>query len=231
MRIALVSDVHVVGGADDPAEAAIVSWLDARNEDIVCILGDLFHAWWGFPQWTPPPLVPTCAALERLCQRGIPLVFVPGNHDFVPGPFFSQTLRATVVPQHIVAWDGVSFLLAHGDEADTSLGYRLTRQVLRGRVFSRLMDHLGPERGMALLHRLAGASRDHGHAPGPAIARQRNWVQAQMRDGVKVVITGHLHQPGIETVGNGIWVRLGGFGGDRMWCLIEDGVPELREHR
>lgn len=231
MRVAFLSDVHLTGDASDPVDRALqgrlVAWLDAVNTDQLIILGDLFHHWWGWPGVVPAGLVPTCAALLRLRDRGIPLTVVPGNHDFALGPFFSEVLGAELRGPHRIEVDGQRIMLAHGDEADTSPGYRLTRALLRGRSFAALARVLGPVRTDRLLARLAGSSRHQPAAPGPLRAAQNQLAQRWLDEGCDLVIMGHLHHPAVVPLRGGTVVHLGGWGVDHTWCLLDGGVPQL----
>ena len=226
MRVALISDLHI-HGREDPTQAAFVRWLDALEADQLVLLGDIFHAWWGFRGTVPVDYVAACAALERIRTRGIELVVVPGNHDFALGPFFTETLGAQVLDAHTRSFDGLQVCLAHGDEADDSVGYWIASKLLRGRPFSALMNMLGPSLGMRLLHTLAGSSRDHMGSAEPLLRAQEAWAAARIQQGVDIVVVGHLHHPGIVSLDSGTLVRLGGWGHDRTWCLLEGGVPRL----
>ncbi len=226
MRVALISDLHL-SGADDPTQAAFVAWLDRLDVDILVLLGDIFQAWWGYRDIVPIDFVDTCAALSRVRRRNIHIVVVPGNHDFALGPFFHDTLHADVCGSHLREIDGQRVWLAHGDEAGTRLGYALASKVIRGRPFSAAMRALGPSTGMRLLRKLAGSSRDHMGNVGPLLDGQRQWAQQRLIEGADLVVLGHLHHPGIDPLPGGALVRLGGWGHDRTWCLLEDGVPQM----
>lgn len=225
MRVALVSDVHLEGGPADPVQPAFVRWLDALEVDQLFLLGDVFHAWWGYRAVVPAGLVATCAALERVRARGIDLHVVPGNHDFALGPYFQDTLAAVIHGPHLRRFDGVAYYLAHGDEADTSRGYRLTRRLLRSTAFAGLMRGLGPARGWQLVRSLAGSSRHHPADPVALRAAQQAWARTHLEAGADYVVMGHIHAPGRSA--DDRVVHLGGWGTDRTWCLVEDGVPTL----
>ena len=227
MRAALISDVHVVGGPHDPVQPAFCAWLDALATDRLYLLGDIFHAWWGYPGLVPPPLAPTCDALQRVRNRGIPIHLIPGNHDFAVGPWLQGELGIQVHEPGLHTLDGVSFFLAHGDEADRSPGYRLTRRVLRGRPFAAVMRALGPQRGLRLIHRLAGASRHQPADPAALRARQQAWARPLLDDGADYVVMGHIHAPGWSA--DQRVIHLGGWEVDRTWCLVEDGNPSLQQ--
>lgn len=226
MRVALISDLHI-SGQSDPTQAAFVRWLDALEADQLVLLGDIFHAWWSFHGTVPVDYAATCAALGRVRARGIELVVVPGNHDFALGPFFAQVLGAHVLGPHTRTFDGRQVCLAHGDEADDSVGYWIVSKLLRGRAFSALINLLGPSLGMGLLHTLAGRSRDHMGSVTPLLKAQEAWAADRIRQGIDIVVVGHLHHPGMVSIDDGTLVRLGGWGHDRTWCLLEGGVPRL----
>jgi UDP-2,3-diacylglucosamine hydrolase len=228
VQAVLVSDAHLAG-ADDPAQLAMVAWLDRLECDELLILGDLFHHWWGFPGAVLEMYVPVCAALLRLRQRGIALSYVPGNHDFRLGDFFTQHLGADVRDAHRRDVAGVPVFLAHGDEADDSVGYAVTRLVLRSAAFDGFIRLLGPQRGVRLLARLAGASRETDAGVEPLLNRQRAWADEQMhREGVRLSVLGHLHAPGIEAVANGHVVQLGDWERSRSFLTIGDDGVVLR---
>jgi UDP-2,3-diacylglucosamine hydrolase len=230
MSVLLVSDAHLTA-ADDPAQAALVVWLDRASCAQLVVLGDLFHHWWSFPDGVLEAYRPVCDALERLVRRGTRLAYLPGNHDFRLGPFFTETLAAELLAPQVVDLAGVRTLLGHGDEADESLGYAWTRWVLRGDAFDRLIRRLGPMRGTRLLARLAGVSRDHGEdAVAPFLEAQRRWAVPRMAEGgARLAVVGHLHAPAIVSVEGGFVVHLGDW--ERRRCFLEIGEDAVRHWR
>lgn len=232
MLAALISDVHLVG-LNDPTQDALVALLDGLDAQELVILGDLFHFWWGFPGVIDAEFTPTVAALHRLARRGVRLRFVPGNHDFAVGETLRSLLGLEVSSRLDLTWGGRRFVLVHGDEADTSRGYTLTRWLLRGPIFAALMWALGPQRARRLGLRLAGGSRAlAAHQPKPwLVAAQRAWAEAEVRAGrADVVVMGHSHQ--LEQTrldGGGEYINLGDFTHDRRFLVVhDDGRCELR---
>jgi UDP-2,3-diacylglucosamine hydrolase len=226
MRVIMVSDAHLEG-LSDPNQAALVAWLDGLSVDRVFLLGDIFHHWWGYRGVVPSAYVPICAALLRLKQRGIPVVFVPGNHDFAVGDFLRQDVGLDVRSAHHQDLDGARFYLAHGDEADQTLGYRLTRAVLRGPVFAGLMRVLGPVRGERLLRRLAGSSRHHPADVDSLLEAQQRWADQFLSEGADVVVMGHVHMPALVRRSSGLVVHLGDWVEHRSFLEVDEGRPRL----
>ncbi|MCK6502348.1 UDP-2,3-diacylglucosamine diphosphatase [Myxococcota bacterium] len=228
MRVHLLSDAHLTG-LDDPAQDDLVRWLDQLHCDRLVLLGDLFHAWWGFPGVVWSGYVPVCAALLRARRRGVQLFFVPGNHDFTVGTFLADEVGLQVRGTHVQVIGGLRFLLSHGDEVDDSAGYRVTRAVLRGRPFAGLLRILGPARSHVLLLRLAGASRHQAHDPSPLLDRQRAWADRRLGVDADVVVMGHIHVPALERRRGGIFVNLGDWAEHRSWLEVGEGRLVLRQ--
>lgn len=226
MRAAMISDAHLQG-LDDPAQHRLVALLDGLETDHLYLLGDLFHFWWGFPDAVFSEFVPVLAALDRLRRRGVPVTFVPGNHDFAVGPYLVDELGIEVCSAHRRSIDGVAFHLAHGDEADRSRTYALTRAVLRSRAFDLAMRSLGPRRAYALLSRLAGSSRMRGGDAGPLLAAQQTWARRELAAGAEVVVMGHVHVPLVLREAQGTIVHLGDWVEHRTWLEVEGGRVRL----
>lgn len=228
VRAAIVSDVHI-GHIDDPHQHYFVHWLDELEADHLYLLGDIFHWWWGFRGVVLAEFVPVLAALHRVRRRGIPMTYVPGNHDFVPGPFFVDALGVSVTSRVESVWAGRRFLLVHGDEPDRSLGYRLTRRLLRGRAFSAMMGVAGPLGAQRIGNALAGGSRSMGRdRPSPRLLEaQRMWAQSRIDDGFDVVVMGHSHAPGVHALRGGTMINVGDFVRHFTWLEVNDGF-ELR---
>jgi UDP-2,3-diacylglucosamine hydrolase len=231
MRIVVVSDAHLVG-LDDPNQTHLARWLDSLlvvGLDELILLGDLFHHWWGFPGVVMTEYVPICAALLRVKSAGVKIRFIPGNHDFHVGDFFEDTLQATITGPIALTLCERRFFFAHGDEADTSQGYWLTRKLLQGPVFAAMMRVLGPGRGMALLKKLAGSSRDHMGDQQPLLERQRTWATPHLQAGAEFVVMGHVHWPGMVALPAGTVVHLGDWVSHYTFLLIEPGEVSLRK--
>ena len=119
------------------------------------------------------------------------------------------------------------YVLVHGDEADSSLGYWITRKVLRGAAFAGLMRAVGPVGARRIGLGLAGASREHGD-PRSLVAAQKAWATQEIEAGAEVVVVGHSHAPTLEPLAGGTFVNLGDFARDGTWLSVGADGPELR---
>jgi len=226
MRTLILSDAHLTGPAD-PAQPALIAFLDAveaADTARVVFGGDIFHAWWGRPR-VQARYQDVVAAIRRLRDRGVAVVWIPGNHDFAVGPVLGALVAETTAWTGEVA--GRRWRVVHGDEADATWGYRLTRRALRGRAFAAAMRAVGPARGDALLDRLAGRSRDHMAPAARVVEAQRQWARARLGEGAQAVALGHSHALGLVQDQRGVIVHLGDWGAQRSWLELSPAGAHL----
>lgn len=160
------------------------------------VVGDLFDFWFEYRTAIPRDLFPTLAALERLRDSGVEIVYMNGNHDFWLGPFLRDNLRIrTVDGACTVEAQGRRLWLHHGDGlVGGDLGYKMLRAVLRSPVSVRLYQLLHPDLGIPLAHAVSGLSRrSRGHA---ALEPERLWREIALprfAEGFDGVLVGHFH--------------------------------------
>lgn len=219
MRVALLSDAHLAG-PDDPNQGRLLRFLDTLEADHLCLLGDIFQHWWHFGRTPFPAYAPVIEALRRF-----PLTFIPGNHDFRAARFFREVLGAQVAAVVTPTWDGVAVHLSHGDEVDTSIGYRALSGVLRGSAFAAVVDALGPERAWRLLARVAGTPS--GTPDATLCAAQIVQARTRVAEGYALVVSGHTHAPALHELAGGVYVNLGDWVRHHTWLRVEDGRPTL----
>lgn len=187
--MAIISDVHCAG-TECERQRDFVEWLHALEADALWLLGDIFHAGWYFRDREQTEYAEVYRALESVAQRGIEIVFVPGNHDFGMSGLFSERLGATVRGPHFRSSDGHTVFLAHGDEADDGRAYRALRAVLRSRLFGIVMRLMGPVWGGRFLRSIAGQPSESGEV----WEQSKSWLRSKLSD-ADWAIMGHVHTP------------------------------------
>lgn len=213
----LLSDVHL-RGLDDPNQELLVQLLAAEDWARVFVLGDLFHFWWGHDGQVSAQFVPVLAALHARVQSGGEVHFIPGNHDFAVGEGLEK-LGIQISPELELELAGYATLLAHGDEADRSLGYRSAATLLRSTPFAMLMRVLGATRGAKLGAKLAA---DHQGGGNERVAEaQKLWADTRLGPSCELVICGHSHSPGLHKRGQGALLNLGDLA-HSMSCAVVD---------
>ncbi len=200
MRVVCVSDLHIAGPGC-PRQAAFLTFLTELSCDRLCLVGDVFQHWW---HWGARPFDQYLPVVEALAR--FQLTVLPGNHDFRAPAFFAALGAEVPGPDGVVRtrWDGCDVVLAHGDQADRNLRYRLACGVLRGRAFSALVDRMEADTAWAFLGRLTG----HGEVrPDPRLIElQRAWALDQAGE---IVIFGHTHAPLVTRIGARTLVNIG----------------------
>ena len=220
MRRIFLSDAHLTG-LSDPNQAFLVGFLDQCEAAEIYFLGDMFHFWWGRKGFRDPDYAPFLDAIERLRARGIIVRWVRGNHDFHLGPVIEEDLGVEVADSFELEVDGARILLVHGDEADRKLGYRLTRGLVRSRLFAGWMWLLGPRLAKKFGTALAGASRHDTSGQDGVLQAQAQWAEERFLEGVDVVVLGHTHAPGIQDLNGGTLVNLGDFSCSHTFLEID----------
>jgi UDP-2,3-diacylglucosamine hydrolase len=87
----------------------------APKSAAVYILGDLFDAWIGDDDFTPPNNS-IRKQLKQLTDSGTPVYLLQGNRDFLLGKRFSEDTGVTLLDEFtVIDLNGVPTLLTHGD--------------------------------------------------------------------------------------------------------------------
>ncbi|SDE54190.1 UDP-2,3-diacylglucosamine diphosphatase [Desulfuromonas thiophila] len=222
-RTLILADAHLKQPTD-PAYRDLLQFLQQQQQsdrpDCLILLGDLFEFWIGYRHCVFSAYLPLLQQLWLLQQSGTRLIVAEGNHDFHLGPYFSQTLGATLIADSAtIALYGHRLWLTHGDRIGASHSYRLWRWLLRSRA-SRLLQQLLPADAVwALAERLSALSRRHSRPrpglplPAPPRPALQQAGQVAAAAGCDLLLCGHFHQPWrlsadtIEVVVVGDWAE------------------------
>lgn len=223
----LVSDVHV-DGPDCARQAAFlrfITGLSLTSPPVLCLLGDVFHIWWHHGDRPMAQYAPVIAALSDF-----PLYFVPGNHDFHAPAFFAN--RGATVPPNSSAigssltmtLGSLSAVVTHGDEVDTSSGYRGLHAVLRSASFAMTMRALPASAQWKFLHQLAGHAKG---GPSPVAVARQHTLAARLSPEHGLVAMGHTHAPELVRHPSYVFVNTGDWVEHRTYATVAGGDVEL----
>lgn len=219
MRTLVLPDAHL-DRPDAPAVHALIALLDQPGAERVVLAGDLLHAGWTWKGRLPPAFDPLWAAMQRALARGTRLAFVPGNHDFALAGALARLGLDVNEELHFIVGER-RWLVVHGDQADESQGYRLSRRLLRGRAFAGLMGALGPRKGQRLIAGLAGSSRAHAKDGSELVQAQLAWADQRLGQGIDAVAMGHGHALGLHRRPGGPVALLGDWTSQRSLLEID----------
>jgi len=234
MKDIFLADAHLVN-PEDPNYQRLLAFLREELGQVrtLYLLGDIFKFWLGYRHVVFSPYVPLLEALRQIRESGTAIVYVEGNHDYLIGPYFRNTLGCTVLPDGgEVVIDGHRVHLSHGDLVNPAdRAYRMLRRTLRSPLARALMQVVPPDMVWAI-SRWGSAQSQKGHA-----GRRERWnpeallmnhAQPHFADGCEVVITGHFHSPlfrqdqGKTVIGLGDWID------QFSYAVCEDGIFTLR---
>jgi len=196
----VISDLHLSQGQPQLTRQ-FLRFISGPAADCrrLIILGDLFDAWLGDDDDSPPaPQVQQ--ALKQLRSAGTQLMFMPGNRDFLLGNRFAGSCGIELLPDpSVLELGGEPTLLMHGDLLCTDdHDYQQARAMLRNpaAIADLLAKPLEVRRQIAADYR-----RRSGEAtstkPADIMDANPGEVERQMRShGVRLLIHGHTHRPG-----------------------------------
>ncbi|MFT3904919.1 MAG: UDP-2,3-diacylglucosamine diphosphatase [Steroidobacteraceae bacterium] len=201
MHTLFVSDLHL-DAAEPEALEQFLGWLagPARAADCLYILGDLFEVWIGDDD-RDPVRARACAALGQLAAQ-VPVYVMCGNRDFLLGPGFERRSGTRLISDPLtIDLYGERVLLTHGDllcTADSS--YQNLRSIVRRPGWQKTLRALPLVTRQVLADAARAGSRRHTQSTDEYIMDVNEAaVQAVLlATGVRTLIHGHTHRPGIH---------------------------------
>ena len=232
-----VSDVHLDASSPEAVDQ-FLGFLQthATNAEALYILGDLFEVWVGDDDSDTDKLR-TCAALRELTQRGVACFILHGNRDFLLGRDFCEATGCRLLPDPVVAeFDGERVLLTHGDAlCIDDHPYQELRSIVRTAVWQRRYLKLPLTDRELIANQARAGSRQHTTRTIPKImdVNPAAVEKAYRVAGVRRMIHGHTHRPGIhDTTVDGAPTQrivLGAWYEQGSYLVYERGNYELRE--
>lgn len=214
-----VSDVHLGAAFCDreSLERKFVALLDhiaSEKAEAVYLLGDIFDFWYEYRYVIPRGYTRALGALARLCDSGVKVYFIRGNHDVWVYGYFEKELGMKVLEQPaVVEIDGKLFCLGHGDGLGrTETAFKFIRWAFHNRFLQVLFSALHPRWAFGLGYAWAGHSRKMKNDPsknGRFVFRGEeeplfryaeqfgpDYSRCHHGRGIDYYIFGHYHTPG-----------------------------------
>jgi UDP-2,3-diacylglucosamine hydrolase len=199
-----ISDLHLSRGQPVTVEL-FLQFLDKRASRAkrLYILGDLFDAWVGDDDVTPP-IPQVTNALRKLTRAGTQVYIQHGNRDFLMGEAFMAATGCQLLPDpYLMDLFGTPTLLMHGDLlCSDDLEYQQTRKRLRSEAFIReFLSHSVEERiTIAAEYRKRSGEVTSLKAEEIMDVNQETVVRVMQEQGAMRLIHGHTHRPGIHAL-------------------------------
>jgi UDP-2,3-diacylglucosamine hydrolase len=202
MTTLFISDLHLC--AERPEKLALFKRLlrgPARNAESLYILGDLFEAWAGDDDSTPPH-GEIIAELTAYTQSGGKLFVMRGNRDYLMSKRFAEKTGGQLLDDEtLITLNSEKILLMHGDTLCTEdVKYQVFRRVVNN-VFSRNFFMCFPYKlRTKVWHKIRGAAKKSAEKKSEYLSDvHQATVEAKMKKhDVLCLIHGHTHRQAIH---------------------------------
>ena len=101
-HVYFISDIHL--GVDSKwtsieREEYLLSWLKyvSQNAHTIYIVGDLFDYWFEYKTTVPKGYFRLFSTLKTICDKGITVIYLTGNHDMWHKDYISSTTGVLVI--------------------------------------------------------------------------------------------------------------------------------------
>ncbi|MEM8957515.1 MAG: UDP-2,3-diacylglucosamine diphosphatase [Pseudomonadota bacterium] len=215
-RTLFISDVHL--GTRGCQAGMLKEFLDHHDADHIYLVGDIFDGWrlrrgWHWPQ-THNDVI---EALLAKAHAGVPITYIPGNHDEVMRSYLGTHFGGVEVKAedvHVTA-DGKRMLVTHGDRYDVVvmnakwlayLGDRAYNLILMANTWLNRLKRLWGGQYWSLSNwakqQVKGAVNFIGEY-------EKVLADEATRGGFDGIICGHIHKAEMTDIGGVTYVNCG----------------------
>ena len=202
MPTLFISDLHLCN--ERPDKVVLFKRLlehAAKNADAVYILGDLFEAWAGDDDTTPPHKE-IISALTEFTRSGKPLYLMRGNRDFLLGKTFNKNTGVFPIEDPtVIDLYGNKILLMHGDTLCTKdVKYQIYRHVVNNPASINIFLLIPFSFRQKIWHGIRNITRKTTARKSPYIVDvyQPTVEKVMLENNVQILIHGHTHHEGIH---------------------------------
>jgi UDP-2,3-diacylglucosamine hydrolase len=202
MTALFISDLHLC--AERPEKLELFKKLlrgPARDAESLYILGDLFEAWAGDDDSTPPH-GEIIAELTAYTQSGGRLFVMRGNRDYLMSKQFAKKTGGQLLDDEtLITLNGKKVLLMHGDTLCTEdVKYQIFRRIVNN-VFSRNFFMCWPYKlRTKVWHKIRSAAKKSAEKKSEYLSDvHQATVEIKMKNhDVLCLIHGHTHRQAIH---------------------------------
>lgn len=233
MKALFISDAHLRSPQDDNYRLLLDLLSQQQDLDGLFLLGDIFEFWFGYQHLVFAAYVPILERLHQLSQQGTKLYFVEGNHDFLLGPYFRDTLSCQIISEHqTIEWDDRRIHLCHGDLIHPTPGYLKLRKFWRSWFMRQLARIIHPD--LAWKFGLWLSDKSQQKRPLRKQSDPTRWLrdysqQPAVKD-CDLLVCGHFHYPVSVNHQQPKMIALGDWQSRQCYLLMENGNIQLKHY-
>jgi UDP-2,3-diacylglucosamine hydrolase len=203
-----VGDVHLDFRLPE-RESAFCKLMDIIKDDLpdaVFLMGDIFEFWFGYKTLMFAKTIRAVSKIAELASLGVRVFYIAGNHDFYPGPVFSDYLKTEIKMEPFIQKMGShTVYLSHGDEINSKdYGYRFLKSLIRNRAAQAVFKCIPASFAWRIGGFTSNASRKltdfKAKIPDDIY---NSFLEAISLQGVDTIIHGHTHDPGVRAYRSG----------------------------
>lgn len=234
-----VADTHF-RSRDDIGEAdrrgRFIRFLDSLPQGTTLfLLGDIFDFYFEYRSVVSNRYLDIYMALARCRDRGVPMYFVGGNHDFWVGKFLGRELGIDVHRDEIVfSAQGRRIVCAHGDLLmPRDWGYKILKTIIRNPAVIAASRWIHPDLLDAIAGGVSHGSRRLPHSTQEPRARAvaEHAHEQLFRRGNDALIMGHVHIPYTDTRDGREFVIVGDWMDQSTYGRLYEGKLTIESFR
>lgn len=187
-------------------EKRLVKWLSERKEDSeeIYLLGDIFDFWFEYKHAVPKGFTRLLGKLAEVCDAGVPVHIVTGNHDLWMFGYLEKELGVHIHKKSIKrTWNGQHFFIGHGDGLGPGdHGYKFIKKIFTNSFFQWCFKCVHPDIGIGIANYFSGKSRKANYENDRKFLGEENeWLVIYSKEKLKqgqhfdYFVFGHRHLP------------------------------------
>jgi UDP-2,3-diacylglucosamine hydrolase len=191
------------------------------------ILGDFFDFWFDKKNYVPPGLKEIVDALRKIIEEDMEIHYIAGNHDYWIEGYLTREIGLRFYPDAMrFNWEGKDIFCLHGDHIVNDIEqYHLIRRMLRHPLAINLLKCLPAAWIYKLGERVSHynyQSSDIPDVPDFMITDMNNYLKSRLKEGYDLAISGHVHLPRSESMGQKQIAILGDWIFHRSYGVMDE---------
>ncbi|MGQ0767525.1 MAG: UDP-2,3-diacylglucosamine diphosphatase [Gemmatimonadota bacterium] len=228
----IISDAHL-GIADRASELRLVEFLNWARSDAgsLVVNGDLFDFWFEWKRVIPRAGFRTLGAVAAFGDRGIPALWVAGNHDCWGGEVIRDDLG---VQYELGPWKGRigrwRVRIEHGDglRPVEDRRYRVLKAIVRNRAAMWMYRNLlHPDWAAGIASGSSAASRNYAAVDKGEGLKRIAAGELERAVDLDLVVFGHSHAAALVESRHGVYANAGNWLTDSTFLRVTENSVEL----
>lgn len=198
-----------------------------QSKGTLFILGDFFDFWFDKNTYIPPALKPVITSLKAIIDDGIEIHYIGGNHDYWIEGYLTHEVGVRFYPDALqFEMNGKTIYCEHGDNAVyPNEQYPWIRKLIRDSFAISLLKMLPIEWTYKLGERISHYNQEMPDGPSVTklyVNKMREYLLTKLDEGYNMAVSGHIHSPHCENVGDKKLVMLGDWINHRPYGYMDD---------